>query len=531
MSKATSPFAPVFLATLNLCAVAFGQGDPLASKSLPLLLADQGRLYAFAADGVKHSRIDLFTDPVAIRSGTLPFKAGVRGGVGRRASVLVFLNFRPTDTSTVGGIASVDRDGKTSIDSITFRRSTGRNNAVNSGVEISALALRRDTALVGGGRAGFAYARPRSGGAGVLAADSLHFLSLPFGEDTAVSLIRCGLNAACRVDSLSNLTAAKGEPDSVTTLAVDSSSADSAWVLIGTQTGLRRGLWGGTAFPKVALPGDTASRTRIERIHADPARRILWVFTGSRVYFSDDHGATFRVPPDIAGLATRPSVDLKGFDPAPTATNIGDTSYINFNLDLPGLVLFRRDTLLANVGSGAPADVLLDAADGLEINRGLGKLTDLAVVRGGNSTALVVGTTSKGFFYRITTNGNTGAWANLNSLKRLSGGLEEIITYPTLFTGNGPTGEPEYVNIGYRLKESGKVTITVYNYNMEKVKVLVRNAPRKGGGGRSEDPSEDRWDGRDRSGRLVSVGTYYILVESSQGEKGWGKAIAVRGRN
>ena len=42
---------------------------------------------------------------------------------------------------------------------------------------------------------------------------------------------------------------------------------------------------------------------------------------------------------------------------------------------------------------------------------------------------------------------------------------------------------------------------------------------------------EDRWDGRDRSGRLVSVGTYYILVESDQGEKGWGKAIHLRGRN
>ena len=33
------------------------------------------------------------------------------------------------------------------------------------------------------------------------------------------------------------------------------------------------------------------------------------------------------------------------------------------------------------------------------------------------------------------------------------------------------------------------------------------------------------------NGRFVSVGTYYILVESEEGEKGWGKAIAVRGRN
>jgi hypothetical protein len=334
------------------------------------------------------------------------------------------------------------------------------------------------------------------------------------------------------VDALSALTSSQGEPDSVTALAVDSSAADSAWILVGTHTGLRRGLWGSSVFSRIVLPGDSATaRTRIERIHADPARRILWVFTPSRFYFSDDHGATFRVPPDVPGIATKPSVDLKGFDPAPVAANLGDTSFVNFNLDLPGLVLFRRDTLLANAGSGAPADVLLDAADGLAISRNLGKLTDLAVVRDGSRVALAVGTTGKGLFYRRFGSGASADWINVNSLKRLEGGLEEIITYPTLFTGTGPSGEPEYVNIGYRLKKDGKVTITVYNYAMEKVKVLVKDAPRKGGGGRSEDPGQDRWDGRDRSGRLVSVGTYYILVESSKGEKGWGKAIAVRGRN
>jgi flagellar hook assembly protein FlgD len=87
------------------------------------------------------------------------------------------------------------------------------------------------------------------------------------------------------------------------------------------------------------------------------------------------------------------------------------------------------------------------------------------------------------------------------------------------------------VNLGYRLKKDGKVTITVYNYAMEKVKTLVKSAPRKAGGSRSEVVSEDRWDGKDASGRNVSVGVYYILVQSDKGEKGWGKAIAVRGRD
>ena len=82
----------------------------------------------------------------------------------------------------------------------------------------------------------------------------------------------------------------------------------------------------------------------------------------------------------------------------------------------------------------------------------------------------------------------------------------------------------------FSLKKDAKVTITVYNYAMEKVKTLVSNAKRLGGGNRSELSTEDRWDGKDKSGRSVSIGLYYILVEASDGEKGWGKAIAVQGR-
>jgi flagellar hook assembly protein FlgD len=86
------------------------------------------------------------------------------------------------------------------------------------------------------------------------------------------------------------------------------------------------------------------------------------------------------------------------------------------------------------------------------------------------------------------------------------------------------------VRIGYRLKKSGRVTITIYDYAMEKVRVIVRNAPRQGGIARSESISEDRWDGRDSGGHLVSVGTYYIHVVSDQGEAAFGKVICVRGR-
>jgi hypothetical protein len=281
----------------------------------------------------------------------------------------------------------------------------------------------------------------------------------------------------------------------------------------------------------VTLPADKPGKTlRIERIIVDAKRNILWVFSGSEYFFSRDHGLTFQKPPNIAAATTKPS-SIFGFNPAPSGVILYDTTFINFNVNRPGLVVFAQDSMVVNSGDGELGDAIFDAEDGLNISQGEGQLTSLALVRNGSVTALAVGSTAKGIFLRKTGTGQNGAWTNINSLKKLKGGLDEIITYPTLFTGVRASGEPEYVNIGYRLKKDGKVTISVFNYAMEKVKTLVEGVPRKGGGSRSEVPTQDRWDGRDAGGRPVSLGTYYILVESNQGEKGWGKAIAVRGRN
>jgi flagellar hook assembly protein FlgD len=146
----------------------------------------------------------------------------------------------------------------------------------------------------------------------------------------------------------------------------------------------------------------------------------------------------------------------------------------------------------------------------------------------GGKIFLVLATSGKGLFYRDVK--GSASWTNITRQKTVKNGLMEIITYPTLFTAAKINGQPEYVTIGYRLKKDGKVTITILNHAMEKVKTLVSQAPRKGGGARSEDLVEDRWDGLDSQGRMVSVGTYYVRVQSSSGEGGWGKILAVAGR-
>ncbi len=510
--------------------MALGQSDPLASKSIGLMFADADHFWAVAADGAHYSRIDPFPDPADIRNGSLPFRGVVRGGSSRSSSLVLFFNYAVSDSVTVAGLAAVGGDNKSPMDSLVFVRSKAHNNSNTLGIEFSALQLRKDSVLLGAGRAGLGWAKLRPENGGVFAQDSIAFSALITGVDTLVPALRCAVDANCPVDGL-DAAAKLGAPDSVSALAIDSSAADSIWILVGTQTGLRRGLWGGKAFPKVALPADKPDAPiRIESIHADASHRVLWVFSGSEYFFSDDHGKSFHKPPVVAALATKPTA-LSGFLAPPEVAVIGDTSFLNFNLDRPGLVAFNRDTMTANSGTGDFGDVVLDHENGLDIARGEGRLTTLAVLSKGSVTALAAGSLGKGMFLRKTGTGETGGWKNINSLKALQGGLSEVITFPTLFTGINSSGPTQYTNIGYRLKRDGKITITVYNYGMEKVRTLVKDAPRKGGGSRSENPSEDRWDGTDTGGRPVSFGTYYILVQSDQGEKGWGKAIAVHGRN
>jgi hypothetical protein len=520
-------FAPRALAGLCLSvSLAFSQGDPLVSKNLPYVFADQAGFWVFAADGVRFSHIYPSKDPLDIHNGELKIAAGIRGGLGRATTALLYYGYSASDSSTVGGLLVLTREGNPAVDSVVFTRPSQKANNITSGVEFSALAQWQDTVIVGSGRGGVAVAKTAADAR--FTADSLIFMALPAGADTGIAAIRCPRNGSCPVGQLAALSDKLGEPDSVTSLAVDS-SADTTWLLIGSQAGLRRGRLGGTAFPAVSLPASKSGSIRIERIFSDPAHALLWVFSTSEYFFSSDHGRSFHKPPRIAGLSVAPdSLGARQNATEPAATFSGDSTFINFNLVDPGLLVFRRDTLLANRGTGDLADVLLDKADGLDITSGDGRLTTLAAIPGASGTTLLAGSTFKGLFLRRP---GAAAWVNVNSLKALKNGLQEIITYPTLFSGTTIDGQPEYVRVGYRLKKSGKVTITVYDYAMEKVATLVKNAKRTGGGSRSENPNEDRWDGKDASGRYVSVGTYYILVESDQGEKGWGKAIAVHGRS
>ncbi len=504
------------------------QDEALVSKSVRTLLGSGRHLFAFGDSGTAYSQIDVFADPPDLRNGRWLFRSGVQGGIPWKDGLIVRGLARTSDTTQLAGIGYLEPGGFSRGDTLSFFHRKSQANRVNEGAGLGGLAIDGNTLAVAAGRLGLAYATLTNEPAdGPLSDDSLSFWAFPEGEDGGVSFLRCELGSRCAVDSLSGLAKAAGEPDSLTDAVVTRNSSDTTWLLLGTQRGLRRGVFGGTEFPPVSLPGiaDTAE-VPITRLLARGAR--VFAFTGNRFFVSSDAGATFTVAAAEDGMATDPA-RINGYAETPDGAFSGDSLWVNFHLDRPGLMLFRRDTLLRNEGAGEIADALIDAEDSLDIVRGQGRLTQVATVASGNRSAVAVGTTGKGLFYRLLPS-SSQAWTGLNRLRSLEGSLGEIITYPTLLTGQLVDGEPEVMRIGYRLKKDARVTITVFNYAMEKVKVLVRNGRRRGGV-RSEDPSQDFWDGRDASGRRVSVGPYYILVETDGGEKGWGKGLVVRGRS
>ncbi len=517
------------MVSLNL-ATAWSQDNALAAKTIDRVASDGRYVWAFADSGTSYSVIDLSQDPVGIAT-FLDSLPGVDDALGRTHSVLGRFHYALTDSLIKTGLIHVERQNRNHQDSLRFSHKKSDGSAALSVTHLTGLAMWRDTVFIAAGQAGWAKLPLKAEGGAPVGDALAQWQGFAVGKDSLVATLSCRFNEkACSTAPLDSVAKKFGTLETVETLAIDSTQADSVSLWLGTGHGLYRYVLGSAQVTHVSFPGvdDTASFT-VRRIVVQKGGTI-WAFSSGRYAVSRNGGQSFHLPPDRPGL-TKVS-ELQGFSAVPEALLLGDTAWVNFNFDKPGLVLFRGDSVLSNeVAKGEPTelgDILLDAADSLDITREEGSLHNLTSVQTGGKTWIVIATSGKGLFYRDLHGGK--AWNNISRQKVVKNGLGEVITYPTLLTAAKVNGQPEYVTVGYRLKKDGKVTITVYNYAMEKVRTVVSNAPRKGGGARSENPVEDRWDGMDSQGRPVSVGTYYIRVQSSNGDGGWGKVLAVAGR-
>jgi hypothetical protein len=92
-------------------------------------------------------------------------------------------------------------------------------------------------------------------------------------------------------------------------------------------------------------------------------------------------------------------------------------------------------------------------------------------------------------------------------------------SYPNPFS---PKREPVrfHYNIG---QASATVTIEVFDFGMNRLKTVLRDAPRGGALERDE-----VWDGRDETGSVVPNGVYFYRVTVGGGEPAWGKVMVIQ---
>jgi hypothetical protein len=116
--------------------------------------------------------------------------------------------------------------------------------------------------------------------------------------------------------------------------------------------------------------------------------------------------------------------------------------------------------------------------------------------------------------------------------RAIQGGLKQTYAYPGILTGD--YSQQTRSIFAYSLSKASKVTIAVYDWNMNLVKNIITNEDRKAGkddplgNGRSTDRVRDTWDGTNNAGKRVAVGVYYFRITAQSGERSFGKIIVAK---
>jgi hypothetical protein len=106
-------------------------------------------------------------------------------------------------------------------------------------------------------------------------------------------------------------------------------------------------------------------------------------------------------------------------------------------------------------------------------------------------------------------------------------GLKQAFASPGILKYEGQ------IRFVYNLSKSGKVTIRVYDFNMDLVKTIIDNQPRPAGdqsteSGRSNDKLKDTWDGTNTNGKNCAPGVYYFKITTDIGEHAFGKIVVAK---
>ncbi|NLE02743.1 MAG: hypothetical protein GX640_22995, partial [Fibrobacter sp.] len=223
-----------------------------------------------------------------------------------------------------------------------------------------------------------------------------------------------------------------------------------------------------------------------------------------------------------------------------------DPNVISF---APGFVYIVTDTNNINVYEISDRDTVIrnpsPVVNSIQFNRRLAPLSygidypqviyDIQYVPRTDSTGYLWIATSEGLFFseKEKPGVTEDSLLLIKRAPKIESGLKKTYARPGILTLSAYGNYETRTVFIYDLSKDAKVTIRVYDYNMDLVKTIISSRARKAGKnggphGRSTVESEDWWDGRVKSGKMASPGVYYYKITTDIGEHAFGKIVVAK---
>ncbi len=156
-------------------------------------------------------------------------------------------------------------------------------------------------------------------------------------------------------------------------------------------------------------------------------------------------------------------------------------------------------------------------------------INDILFVPKTDSSGILWVATSSGLFLSKNEVPGKSGQGPLTCIKRVGSvksGMKQVFASPGVLKDG-------VVRFVYNLSKDAKVTIKVYDYNMDLVKTVIDNQPRLSGdhaaeSGRSNNKAQDIWDGTNKNGKTVAPGVYYFKITSDNGDRAFGKIVVAK---
>lgn len=232
--------------------------------------------------------------------------------------------------------------------------------------------------------------------------------------------------------------------------------------------------------------------------------------------------------------------ELLAEDNVPEAVSFGTDEYIYMITD-DNTVRVYRDTTGDSLTS-KKLKVIKDYSSGFH-SRMIKKydidipdvFEDILFVKKGDGSGYLWVATSQGLFFsqNEVPGVSTGAFNLIKRAPKVKSGLKKTYARPGILTAGGFDEKENRAVFIYNLSKNARVTIKVYDFNMDLVKTVITNKERKAGKsggpfGRSTVEREDFWDGKNSAGRKVAPGVYYYKITTDTGERAFGKIVVAK---